>query len=58
MIENFLIRISYFTDEGRKVYSKLEQALGNATFEVKDDRKTAAGQAAASIFAVNNALAS
>lgn len=37
MIENFLIRISYFTDEGRKVYSKLEQALGNATFEVKDD---------------------
>ena len=27
-------------------------------FEVKDDRKTAAGQAAASIFAVNNALAS
>ena len=37
MIENFLIRISYFTDEGRKVYSKLEQALGNVTFEVKDD---------------------
>jgi len=27
-------------------------------FEVKDDRKTAAGQAAASIFAVINALAS
>ena len=37
MIENFLIRISYFTDEGRKVYSKLEQALGNVTFEVKHD---------------------
>ncbi|MBO5617717.1 MAG: hypothetical protein J5901_05170, partial [Pseudobutyrivibrio sp.] len=37
MIENFLIRISYFTDEGRKVYSKLEQAFDNITFEVKDD---------------------
>ncbi|MBO6129690.1 MAG: cobalamin biosynthesis protein [Pseudobutyrivibrio sp.] len=37
MVENFLIRIAYFTEKGKEVYSKLEAGLQNAVFEVKSE---------------------
>lgn len=37
MIENYLIRITFFTEEGKSVCAKLVQAFDNITFEVKDD---------------------
>lgn len=37
MFENILIRIAYFTEKGKEVYSKLEAGLQNAVFEVKTE---------------------
>ena len=40
MVENYLIRIVFFTKNGKKVYTRLEEGLKNVVFDEKGEKTT------------------
>ena len=40
MVENYLIRIVFFTKNGKKVYKRLEEGLNNVVFDEKGEKTT------------------